>query len=211
MGVDLRGIFQKKVGDRWEDIEPFQIDNRHYDLFGWLSWGGDRSGSCSFKPLAPERGFPDDFKCVPGDLYTMANGEKCPMGDAGHSWLLGSEILQATPPKLARTVVMTPEALEFHDDPECPPWQYAINVLFYGDPGPPHKTLFVPEGVKIKGAFVDFDFANVPELPRKNISVRENAVYLWMYDFAPEFRAFTDEVRRHADLHGEVRLVFGYS
>jgi len=116
MGVDLRGIFQRKVGDRWKDIEPFQIDNRHYDLFGWLSWGGDRSGSCSFKPLAPERGFPDDFKCVPGDLYTMANGEKCPMGDAGHSWLLGSEILQATPPKLARTVVMTPEALEFHDD-----------------------------------------------------------------------------------------------
>jgi hypothetical protein len=83
MGVDLRGIFQRKVGDRWKDIEPFQIDNRHYDLFGWLSWGGDRSGSCSFKPLAPERGFPDDFKCVPGDLYTMANGEKCPWGMPG--------------------------------------------------------------------------------------------------------------------------------
>jgi len=141
----------------------------------------------------------------------MANGEECNVGGRSFSWLLGSEILQAIPPKRTRTVIATPTAIEYYDDPDYPPWQTAINSFFHRDPGPPHKTLVIGEDVKIDGLVWDFDFAECPEIPRKGNVGSERHVYLWLYDFGVDFSEFIEQVRGHVEAHGEVRFVFGFS
>lgn len=212
MGRDFRGFIQKWVGDRWEYLEIYRTPTQNYDLFGWLSWGRDRSGSCQLKALVPARGLPVDLDIVNGVLYVMDNGKECNVGEFGHSWLLGSEILQATPPKLVRTVVATPAALECYDFPDFPPWQVAINDFFEGEPGPPDKTISIGDNVEVSGAVLDYYFdEDDPNPPSRNFSVRERVVYQWLYDFEPEFRDFIRDIRRQVDMHGEIRLVFGFT
>lgn len=183
MSKSIRGVFQKKVSDHWEDIECFHDDRNEYNLQSWLTCGGDRSDTCHFEPLVPIRGLPKDFELVVGQMYSMASGEECNIGEGDFSWLLGSEILQATPPRLVRTVIATPEDFQKFDDPDCPPWQVFIHCYFGHDPGPPDKIT----------------------------TVGENVVYEWLYDFEEDFRYFIDEVRHQVGLHGEVRFVYGFS
>lgn len=113
MGCDIHGIFQKKVGDVWEDIPSDYEFNRHYQLFSALAgvrggWGED--------PIDYPRGLPLDFKTV---TETDEDGNESPnvylvkdssflspwrrenypddldvwMGDHSHSWLTAEEML----------------------------------------------------------------------------------------------------------------------
>lgn len=210
MGLDLYGVFEKRVSEGWEGLDIIGNFDRNYDLFAWLSWGGDDVGSCQIEPIAYTRGFPSDLNIATDKIYRTTSGKQMLIGTRGCSWLLGSEILAATPPKLIRTVVVTPAAFEYHDDPDYPAWRVAINHFFYRNPGPPAKTFSIEDDVKFDGALLDFDFSECPEIPRKEMKTKRT-VYQWMYDFAPEFEPFITQVRSQVALHGEVRFIFGFS
>ena len=104
MGCDIHGVFQKKVGDAWEDIPSDYEQNRHYQLFSILA--GVRGGRGE-DPIDYPRGLPPDFKVSPetGDwrdsihlvkdssFLTPWRRENYPndldvwMGDHSYSWL----------------------------------------------------------------------------------------------------------------------------
>ena len=122
MGTDIHGIFQKKVGDKWEDVESLYKQDRHYILFAWL---GDVRNGFGFagrythdiiQPLSSERGLPDDFEMIDEDHPIKLMDFIDPirreysetdefngllwMGDHSHSYLTGKEILNTEFPEI---------------------------------------------------------------------------------------------------------------
>ena len=106
MGTNIYGVWQKKVDDAWVDIGDVDY-GRDNTFFGWLHPAMGYNDSLVdgvVKPMssiAEGRGLPEDFKLemdacdcgyAPCDCF-QRKGEF--VGDKNHSWLLGSEILNA--------------------------------------------------------------------------------------------------------------------
>lgn len=192
MGRDIHGVFQKKVADRWVDVASEYGEDRDYILFNWLGLGGgDTYGTCSFDPLSQIRGLPDDFEIVDREYHPTVihrkDGSCFPgtilMGEWGYSWLLASEILQTPAPRVPRAITISIDDYQQWDGISEPtPWQRASAY-----------------------------FGLVVGIPDKIITLAENVVFEWDYDFTEDFSYFVDEVRRLQQLHGEVRFVFGFA
>jgi len=201
MGTDIHTIFQTKTKDnQWYDIPHNYNENRHYSLFAWLA--GVRQGNTYIKPISEPRGLPSDFQ-INGDIdHTTAieNIEqglrefytaKYPydgsinMGYHSFSWLLGSEILAAKPPPVAKQGIVS---VRFYHtwDKISPPETYCADV------GGPNVHIVIPD-------VVDY--------------YKETASHVrvcWVADLEQEFKYFTDEIRRLMEIHGEIRMVFGF-
>lgn len=135
MGSDIFGVFQRRVSEKWEDIECYYGGHRDYALHGWLCEGGDRSGSCKFEPFIPKRGLPEDFDHDDG----FSSGKSCNIGERGRSWFLGSEILVAKPPRVVRTIIATPTDIQYYVLPDFPPWRVLQSHVFERYVGAPDK------------------------------------------------------------------------
>lgn len=203
MGVDIYFVFQRREADAWVDVPSTFRGDRDYDLASWLGFGGgDKYGTYYMdKPIAPSRGLPPDFEvfdffCHPVlkenhsrsmYLHPLPSDERYAgyysMGDRAHSWLLSSEILAAPPPTVLRTVEVPVDEYAEWDlwDEGIGPWQ--CDVSNWGHPvGEPHRITHGETTVDAE----------------------------WLYDLAPDFRYFTDEVLRLHNEYGEVRFVFGF-
>lgn len=89
MGIDVSGVFQRRDAEKWVVICDYHDGRRGY-LRSWL--GFDRYREIPFSAL---RGVPEDFNpsevvIIPG--YRPVEIE-CFIGERGHSWISGEEIL----------------------------------------------------------------------------------------------------------------------
>ena len=203
MGCDVHGIWQTKKDGKWVDVESKWEQDRHYFLFSWLA--GVRNGYgfagvptyTPVKPLSEPRGYPDDFdqsgdehpvqdKAVLGRRAEYIEEGEPPsmfMGDHSHSWLSADEILATTPPdKVWRTGVV-PIAFFAEWDGHTPPAEWSGGIM----------------GQDIR----------VADSPTE---VKEDTTHVRIWWIAPgdTLTYFVDEVKRLKELHGEVRLVFGF-
>ena len=205
MGTDIHVVFQKRTPEGWEDVPHNYSEDRHYFLFAWL---GDVRNGFGFagvrtfnrlNPLSSRRGVPEDF-VWDGDTHPVSSlevfglrrrefhGEDEPlgiwMGDHSHSWLSADEILNA--PSIGTFwctgVLKIEDFLQW--DGKSEPEHYSGGVM--GD------------GIKVAPSPVDVDEActHVQVYFTKNQD--ESVKY------------FVDEVRRLKELHGDVRMVFGF-
>ena len=171
MGTDIHTIFQANKDNQWYDIPHNYKEDRHYSLFAWLA--GVRQGNTYIKPISEPRGLPSDFQI---------NGD---MGDHSFSWLLGSEILTAKPPPVAKQGIVSVEFYHIWDK-ISPPDTYCADV------GGPNVHIVTPD-------VVDY--------------YKETASHVrvcWVANLEQEFKYFTDEIRRLMEIHGEIRMVFGF-
>jgi hypothetical protein len=106
MGCDIHGVFQRKEGAAWTDIESLYDQDRDYRLFSMLA--GVRN-SYDIEPIALPRGLPSDFD-FDDDAYHpvvsalhicsrrrgwLEDGEPLAveMGDHSFTWLGSTEML----------------------------------------------------------------------------------------------------------------------
>jgi hypothetical protein len=76
MGLDIKGIFQKKEGDRWVDVASDYYQGRDYALYAWLALGESYSKDPSYdtlKPLPFKQGFPVDFELLEDNVHPVAS------------------------------------------------------------------------------------------------------------------------------------------
>jgi hypothetical protein len=177
MGCDIHGVWQAWDGQSWADVESEYQQDRHYLLFAALA--GVRDGY-DMKPIAPPRGWPDDFQRSHSDEHG-----RFWMGDHSHSWLDADEMLAWAHPPVLRSGVIPREAFCAWDGVSSPD-SYVGGIW-----GP---------GV----IAIDADEASTSDAPWTHVRVR------WMADVMDELDYFFAEVRRLRDLHGRVRFVFGF-
>lgn len=176
MGTDIHPMFFDAKG---VEIESRYEAHRHYALFAWL--GNVRNGfgvaGCAthteLKPLSDNRGIPSDIT-IDLDDYRL--------GDHSFSWLWFDEILEATPPMVYRTGVVSREWFSSWDG-VTPPEIYSGGIMGHG----------------IKTSQPD-------QIDEDTTHVRIE----WPCDLAEEFKYFTDEIRRLREAHGNGRMVFGF-
>jgi len=205
MGTDIHVAMQAKKNGEWETIPHQYNEDRHYFLFAWLADvrnGYGFAGVRTHNPIVPisqPRGLPEDLNLDDGDSLSIADvsmmgrrGEwlepgEAPsiwMGDHSHSWLTADEILAAPKPgKTWRVGIVSRELFDKwdgHSEPES-----ACGMI--GGPG-----------VKIAPSPIDVD--------EDSTHVR---IY-WVTDEGASVQYFVDEIQRLKDLHGEVRMVFGF-
>ena len=205
MGTDIHVAMQAKQNGQWETV-PHQYDEtRHYFLFAWLAnvrngfgFAGVRTFN-PIKPIAEPRGLPDDILLSGGDEHPVAckelmgrrgayheEGEDLAiwLGDHSHSWLTADEILTAPKPgRTWHTGIVTRELFDAWDGHSKPSETY---------------NMIGGHGVKIAPSPVDVD---------------DDSTYVrifWMVDEGTQVQYFIDEIQRLKDLHGEVRMVFGF-
>lgn len=203
MGTDIHGVFQKRNGEKWEDVPSEYTQDRHYLLFAWI--GNVRNGfGCAgvpthtpVIPLSDGRGYPEGFE-VEDDQHSIASldimdpsrrkwheaGEPLEiwMGDHSHSWLSGEEILSAECPKITRTGIISLDQFRKWDGKTAP-------ESWCGGTSGPGVLVSTPDTITDKTTDVQ-------------ISWEENTKESLSY--------FVDEVRRLTELHGEIRFVFGF-
>lgn len=206
MGTDVHGIWQAKKNGVWTDIPSTWEQNRHYFLFAWLA--GVRNGfgfagvktHSPLKPIAEPRGLPADFEhedrehkttvdCIdPRRQRWMSDEDKASpaqwLGDHSHSWLMADEILAAPLPGSAWKTGVVERAFFDSWDGHTPPTDYCGGI---------------------SGGAV-----RVAESP---VDVKDDSTHVqiyWKAQESDELQYFVDEVRRLKELHGEVRLVFGF-
>lgn len=203
MGCDIHAIWQAKKDGKWVDVESTWEQDRHYFLFSWLANVRNGHGFAGIptytpiKPISEPRGYPDDF-VVDGDSHPVSDpavmgrraeylepGDKPEMfmGDHSHSWLTAAEILASPPPaKVWQTGIVGREWFNEWDGVKGPEsWSGGIS------------------GRDIK----------VAESPT-DVTDETTHVRIWWIKPDDTLKYFTDEVKRLNDLHGEVRLVFGF-
>lgn len=202
MGTDIHCVFQAEQNGRWVDVETKYDENRQYALFAWL---GDVCNGVGFagckthtpiEPLSSQRGVPEDFEWD-GESHPVAtkallgwrveycrDGEPLEiwMGDHSHSWLNLDEILNATPPTVYRTGVVSLETFKAWD------------------------------GVSAPESWWGFTFGRdiVTSTPDTIDETTTHVQIEWPSDLSEEFKPFLDECRRLKQLHGNVRIVFGF-
>ena len=199
MGCDIHGVWQKKVGDVWEDISSNYGQNRHYQLFAVLAgvrngygFAGVRTGD-AIDPISEPRGLPKDFDVdvevhpikdssilTPWRRYYDPSDLSVWMGDHSHSWLTADEML------------------EWYD----------------------HAPAVVHEGVISRRDYEEWDGVSPPSdycggIPGRDVVMfpEKGWTYVrvgWTASLATELAYFFDEVRRLREEHGEVRFVFGF-
>lgn len=203
MGTDVHGLWQAKKDGRWQEIESKWDQDRHYFLFAWLADVRNGYGFAGIpthdpiKPIASPRGYPEDFK-VEDDYYAVASPEAIDprrrewlepdeepsvwLGDHSHSWLTAEEILAAERPGAVRKDgVLTIEQYAKWDK-ESQPESWCGGVM-----GPSYVT----------------------SMPAEITPATTHVQVSWIRQ-DDGLQYFVDEVRRLKDLHGEVRLVFGF-
>jgi hypothetical protein len=202
MGTDIHAIFQKKTEDGWEDISSTFDQNRHYFLFAWLANvrnGYGFAGVPIFEPLtpiSPPRGLPSDFEIESGShsvtdefvlppFYRRYADEVIEegywMGDHSFSWLTDDDILEAEPPEVVRTGVISMSQYGNWDG-ESPPDSYSGGVS-----GP-----------------------DVVVSPEESITDKTTHVQVYWESRAEELDYFIKEIVRLKDKYGEIRMVFGF-
>lgn len=202
MGTDVHGIWQAKKHGRWVDIESNWEQDRNYLLFSWLADvrnGFGFAGVRTYDPINPialPRGLPKDFE-VADDMHPVTSkailgrraeylesGEPLEMfmGDHSHSWLYADEILAAQRPKDIRRTGVVPRSFYDAWDGETPPDSWSGGIS-----GP------------------NISVATAPNVPPEATHVQIE----WT-ESEDGLDYFVDEVKRLKELHGEVRLVFGF-
>ena len=207
MGTDVHAVFQKKVAAKdgttnWECVQTKWEQNRHYQLFAVLA--GVRNGfgfagvitGEAVTPISEPRGIPVDSGiggdgCIAtpwedrwGDAYVW-------LGTHSHSWLTSTEMLAhyRTLPTVIKTGVITRE--EFLSwDGSTPPETYYGSV---SGPG----VVTIPQN---RARFIE---SNLGE-DYTHVQIK------WSQGLKEELQYFFDEIQRLHDLHGEVRMVFGF-
>ena len=102
MGIDIYWIFQAQKNEAWIDVSSEYNGLRDYPLYAWLRQ--------EVMPGVGLRGFPEDFQ-VDDFRHPVESADLLPayrrkqfrgdqdlyayMGEWGHSWLSGAEILNA--------------------------------------------------------------------------------------------------------------------
>lgn len=210
MGTDVHAVFQKKTPAGWEDIESAYQEERHYLLFAWI--GNVRNGTGfagvpthqPIQPLSDNRGYPDDF-VVEDDFHPIpsnairgsraqwyADEDKDPhsdrhlrmwMGDHSHSWLAADEILSASLPRVLRTGIIEVEQFRQWNGESAP-------SSWCGDAW----------GTGVV----------VAESPSEVTDQTTHVRVEWFESASETLGYFVEEVRRLQNLHGEVRIVFGF-
>jgi hypothetical protein len=204
MGVDISFVFQRRDGDKWVDVSSDFSGDRDSGLASWLGFGaGDRNGTYYLdQPIATLRGLPPDFEIVGEIRHPVPAGSHSPamylhsypsdgryegmylMGDRANSWLLASEILAEAPPKVVRTV-----RIPVHEYAQWKWWNEG-RTPWQAECSNWESPVGEPDKITHGEATVDVE---------------------WLYDLAPEFCYFTDEVLRLQNEYGEIRFVFGFT
>lgn len=207
MGTDIHTIFQKRVGDVWENIPSEYEGGRHYDLFAHLA--GVRNGTgfagvltgAPVKPIAEPRGYPEDFHTL--DDYIVIASEIAGkyevdptfweedqteprrwMGYHNHSWLTGEEILSHDwGAKHWKAGVVGVEFFRQWDG-ITPPSSYSGDTWGGGVNRAENPCLVTPETTHVR--------------------------IFWIADAVDDFSYFVNEVKRLVEEHGEIRMVFGF-
>lgn len=203
MGCDIHTVWQARRNGKWEDVKSNYKENRHYLLFSWLANvrnGFGFAGISTYDPIIPiaqPRGLPADFEteddrhptrieCVPDWRlqYWDAADKAHPsiwIGYHSHSWLTADEILAADCPTIIqRTGVVSLEWFKKWDG-KTPPEEWS-------------------GGIGGKGIVVS---------PAQRIAPDTTHVQI-EWDGPSELGYFVDEVKRMKEIHGEVRVVFGF-
>jgi len=199
MGTDIHAIFQAKKNDQWYDIPHNYEADRHYSLFAWLA--DVRQGNTYIKPISPARGLPADFKVEDQEHPTSIENiekslqdfytEKYPydglynMGYHNYSWLLGSEILANIPKHVAKQGIIPIAAYKAWDN-VSPPEMYCAAM----SGGNTHIV--------------------TPDVIDYYAKTATHVHVCWVANLEQEFKYFTDEIRRLMEIHGEIRMVFGF-
>ena len=205
MGTDVHGVWQAKKDGMWVDIESKWDQDRHYLLFSWLADVRNGFGFAGvptydpIKPIAERRGLPDDFQMDDGMHYTTLeaidpgrrewaeedkeNGRYTAwLGSHSHSWLTADEILAAERlGSVHKHGVVTIEQFKAWDGKSTP------EAWCGGVSGPGVEVADSPASITPASTHVQIEW-NMPD----------------------KLDYFVDEVRRLKELHGEVRLVFGF-
>jgi hypothetical protein len=203
MGTDVHAVWQAKKDGKWVDIESKWEQNRHYFLFAWLADVRNGFGFAGIpthdpiKPISKPRGYPQDFNAE-DDYYLVAcveaidprrrewlEPDEAPaawLGDHSHSWLTADEILAAERPhNIRKDGVLTLDEYKAWDKVSEPDsWS---------------------GGVMGRGLVTSMPSEIGPETTHVQVS--------WIRQ-EDGLDYFVDEVRRLKELHGEVRLVFGF-
>lgn len=206
MGCDIHGVWQAKKEGKWVDIASEWEQNRHYYLFSWLANvrnGYGFAGVPTYSPVIPiskPRGLPEDFETEDSEYhattieaidpcrrqYLNEDDKKSPkawLGDHSHSWLNADEILRAPLPL------------------NC--WQSGVVPREFFDTWDGHTP---PEAWS--GDISGRDIIRAENPVEVNDTTTHVRIFWKKQDDSLNY--FIDEVKRLKELHGEVRLVFGF-
>ncbi len=185
MGCDIHAVFQAKRDGKWESVESTWEQDRHYFLFSWLADvrnGYGFAGVPTYDPIKPIA----ERRGVPADFdkdaYEAGDEDAPWLGDHSFSWLTADEILAAERPGTIKRTGVVPRAFYDAWDGKTGPSEWSGSIS-----GP------------------DIIVAAAPDVPKDATHVRIN----WTQpDDGLDY--FVDEVRRLKELHGDVRVVFGF-
>ena len=206
MGTDIHGVWQARVDGKWVGVPGNWEQDRHYLLFAVL--GNVRNGfgaagiptHVNLPFIGERRGVPDDFSLI-GESHPIASvdelrridplerhyfdADMAPeiwMGDHSYSWVTADEVLSHPFPKYIRYGVVTLQQFKVWDG-KTPPGEHCSWI---GGPG--------------------IEIAEPSDITEKTTHVSIS----WEQDSAEDLAYFINETKRLKDLHGDVRLVFGF-
>lgn len=186
MGCDIHAVWQAKKDGKWAEIESTWEQDRHYFLFSWLADVRNGYGFAGVRtydpiePIAPQRGIPPDFD---RDSYEAGDEDAPWLGDHSFSWLTADEILAAKRPGTINRTGVVPIAFFKAWDGKTPPTEWSGGISGRG-----------------------IEVASVPS----EITPTTTHVQISWTQPDDGLDYFVDEVKRLKDMHGEVRLVFGF-
>jgi len=221
MGTDIHAVIQAKKDGKWVDVPSTWEQNRHYMLFAWLGdvrngyvFGGTPTHSM-IRPLSRCRGLPEDFEILTegenedGNKYTeespyhMLPSAECLtpwwqeynaennrepnlvqwMGDHSYSWVTSQEILSTELPRVLKTGVIELEQF--------------------------NKWEGVSEPDTWCGGISGMD-VRVAHSPSEVTPLTTHVQVEWFKETREELSYFIDEIKRLVELHGDLRVVFGF-
>jgi len=221
MGTDIHAVIQAKKDGKWVDVPSTWEQSRHYMLFAWL--GDVRNGfgfgstptHAMIQPLSSSRGLPEDFEILTegededGNEYTeespyhmlssaeclakfwqeyykIVNKEPCLakwMGSHSYSWVTSQEILGTELPRVLKTGVIELEQFNKWDGVSEPDtWCGGIS------------------GMNV----------HVAHSPSEVTPLTTHVQVEWFKEMHEELSYFIDEIKRLVELHGDLRVVFGF-
>lgn len=188
MGTDINAVFQRKSGDKWEDVKSNYVENRHYELFSHLAgvrngfgFAGVTTGQ-AVKPISEPRGLPKDFKVTDEFSHPTTEQQTKYMGYHDHSWLTAEEILSYTYGGTWKTGIIRLDDLMSWDGVSAPE-RYSGGIF--------GESIVIAE--------------NPCDISEETTHVR----VFWRQS-SDDFDYFLEEVKRLKEEHGEIRMVFGF-
>jgi hypothetical protein len=219
MGTDIHGVFQKRDGGQWVDVEHNYEMDRHYQLFAVLAgvrngrgFAGVPTGE-AVNPIVEPRGYPEDFSAE-----TIADEEEYDREDMH---------------PIASLAHMDKRRAKYHTDEEpaaiwmgdhSHSWLSGEEMLAWYQAAP----CVVKTGILDRADYEAWDKKSRPKsysggvfgagvvIINDNAYEREkspNWTHIrcdWESPLKSELAYFFDEVKRLAAEHGEIRFVFGF-